>query len=270
MVSLKQAHDRALSERAQLDALYAHRLWLTNGKGLLVPLGDEKHGALSGNTVETIGAEQFVFTLAGAANFNAMDTPPKKIGIVPYLTPNGSDEWLETPNAAPWNDTAGVSEPSYTWIVWVRVAAGGTRSLWTKTPTFATTGTDWTLYLDGSERPTISVFDDSADAYIGRSDASELSQLWHQLGFTKSTGTTSAAITIYLDGVAVDDTDVESGAYVNQENGTNVVRIGAQSDGGALLQSPITGFVFVPGYVMSANYILRDFHLMRAAMKFKS
>lgn len=271
MVTLKQAHDRALSERAQLDALYAHRLWLTNGKGLLVPLGDEKHGALSGNTVETIGAEQFVFTLAGAASFNAMDTPPKKIGIVPYLTPNGSDEWLETPDAAPWNDTAGVSEPSYTWIIYVNVVAGAAiQVLWSKSPSVVTAaGTDWIWFITATERMNLRTFDDSVPARIGAVTTAALSG-WHQLAYTKSTTADATSFTASVDGVAVANNDESDGAYAEQEDGTTVVRIGAESDGGSPLDSPIALPLFVPGYVMSPNYILRDKHLMFAAMRFKT
>lgn len=272
MVLLEQAHDRVVSERVQLDDLYRARLALTNGKGLLVPLGDSKHGALSGATVTAIGAEQPVFTLAGAASFNVMDTPPKKIGIVPYLIPNGTDEWLETPDAGFWTDTAGVSEPSYTWIVYVNVVAGaGSPVIWAKSPSLsATTGTDWALSLNSAEQVLIRVFDDSANARIGLISDSALTSVWHQIVFTKSTIADATAFLYYLDGALTAHTDQTSGVYVEQENGATVVRIGAESDGGNPLNSPITGALFVPGYVMTPNFILRDWHLVNAAMNNKS
>lgn len=271
MVSLVQRHNAALSERAMLDSLYWHRLALTNGKGLLVPLGDSKHGALSGTTVKSIGAEQVTFALAGAASFNVMDTPPKKIGIIPYLTPNQSDEWLETPDAAFWNDTAGASEPSYTWIAYVEVVAGAAiQAIWTKTSVLDETGQDWAMFLGADEKPVIRIVDDSAAAYIGQVHDAAVSAAWHQIAFTKTTGTTSAILLSYLDGALIADTVSETGAYVGQEDGTTVVRLGAESDGGSPLGSSITGCMFAPGYVMSANYLLRDNNLMRAAMGFRT
>lgn len=271
MVTLTQAHDRALSERIQLDALYRARLALTNGKGLLVTPGDSKHGALSGSTVTTIGAEQVVFTQAGAANFNAWDTPPRKIGIVPYLTPNGSDEWLESPDASFWTDTAGASEPSYTFIVYVNVVAGASnQTLWSKTAAIDTTGTDWAFVLDSAEKALLRTFDDGNNGYISSLIDSALSEAWHQMAFTKTTGTSSAAFTAYVDGASVAETGSTAGTYTQGDDSTTVVRIGAESDGGLPLNSPFALPIFVPGYVMSANYILRDFHLMRAAMNFKT
>ncbi len=272
MVMLEQAHNRVLSERTQLDALYRARLALTNGKGLLVPLGDSKHGALSGNTVTAIGAEQPVFTLAGAANFNVMDTPPKKIGIVPYLTPNGTDEWLETPDAGFWTDTAGVSEPSYTWIMYLNVVAGAaSRAIWSKSPSISeTSGTDWYLFLNSSEQLKVRTFDDNANALIGARYNTALSEGWQQIAVTKSTTAAASAFLIYINGALVANVDETIGTYVAQEDGTTVVRIGAESDGGAPLNSPIMGCLFVPGYVMSPNYIRRDWHLVNAAMNNKT
>ncbi len=266
-LTLAQAHDRTLTERILLDQLYVQRLALTNGKGLIVPLGDLKHGVLTGTTVTGIGGEQPVFTLAGATSFNKMDTPPARQGIVPYLTPNQSDEWLESPDASFWTDTAGASEPSYTFICYVKVVAGASnQTIWAKTAAIDTTGTDWALVLDSAEKAFLRTFDDGNNGFISSLLDVALSEAWHQIAFTKTTGTTSGAFTAYVDAVSVAETGSTDGTYTEGDDSTTVVRIGAESDGGLPLGSPIALPLFVPGYVMSAAYIKRDFDMMKIAM----
>ncbi len=105
---------------------------------------------------------------------------------------------------------------------------------------------------------------------MGRQDDSVLSAAWHHLAFTKSTAAASSAFNIYVDAVDADDADSESGTYVQQENGSTVVRIGAESDGGNPLGSPLAGAdagpMFIPGQVLSLNQIKEDFRITSGPM----
>lgn len=255
----------------QRELLYAARLENLGPKATLVPIGDERYGALSGTTVKTLGDEQVTGTLA-SGNWNAMATPLRGSALVPVWTPDGANDWIEFADADFWTDTAdgtAPNEPSYTFIVWVNVIAGGAQRIWMKTAALGTTGTDWGFFLDSSERPNFLAHDDSANAFLGRRTGTALSG-WHHIVVTKSTGTTNAAIDIYVDAVVADSANNSGGTYVAQENGSTVVRIGAETDGGNPLFSPLAGGpagpLFIPGQVLSLNQIKEDDRTTRAAM----
>ena len=83
---------------------------------------------------------------------------------------------------------------------------------------------------------------------------------------------TSASVITYVDGEA-DRADNTSGTYVAQEDGTTVVRIGAESDNGRPNNLPIAGACLGPvfrqvgtGAVRTPDVIRRDYQLGRAAL----
>lgn len=271
MVLYDRGTDRDILIRRELG--YAERLENAGPKTLIVPIGDPRYGALSGNTLTTKGAQQVTGTLNGG-NWDAMDTPLRSTALIPIWTPNGTDDWIEFADADFWTDTAdgtAGNEPSLTIAIWVRTVFGSAiQLLWGKASGVGAGGTDWTVYMDANERPSAVAVDDSANALIGRRDGSQLSEAWHYLVFTKSTGTTTAAWKVFLDAVQVDDGNLSSGSYTAMENGSSVVRIGAESDGGNPLISPLAGAfcgpLFDPGQVWSANKITEDYRLTRAAL----
>ena len=187
---------------------------------------------------------------------------------------NGIDEWLETPDAPFWNDSAGLSEPSYCWAVWVDVVAGATdRVLWSKTPNIlAATWTDWVVYVFNTELFIAAVFDLSADASIA-SVSGGLADGWHHLAATKHDDSAlSSSVITYVDGEA-DRADTPTGTYVQQEDNTTVVRIGADASGGNLNTDPIAGGPLGPvfrqvgtGAVWTPDAIRRDYQLGRAVL----
>jgi len=258
-----------LYTRVQRELGYNRRIRNLGPKALIVPIGDERYGALSGSTLTTVGAQQVTGTLA-SGNWNAMATPLRGGNRVPIWRPDGTNDWIEFADADFWTDDASNAEPSYTWIFWLRVVAGAAKQvIWGKTPALGTTGTDWAMWLTGAEKIIQQIWDDDANAYIGRFYNTALSGFVH-IAITKSTGTTSAANKIYVDGVQRDDGDSEAGTYVNQENGTTVVRLGAESDGGNPLSSYLAGAdcgpLFIPGQVASINQIKEDFRITSGPM----
>ena len=253
---------------------YNARLDNAGPKALIVPIGDSYYGAMSGATVEVVGSQNGQTGGTGtlsSGNWNAMTTPLRDNQLIPIWRPDGT-EWIEFADAAFWNNTAGTSEPSYTWVLWVRVVAGAAvQILWAKTPNIgSSTGTDWAVYISTTEQPAVVGIDDSAGARIGRFDSTAMTETLHHLAFTKSTGIIDSAFSIYLDGVKVDSNDLTTGTYVTQEDGSTVVRIGAESDGGSPLASPLAGAhygpLFDPGQVWSLNKIKTDFRMGRAGI----
>lgn len=215
-----------------------------NSTGLLVPFGDRNHedSPTAPTKVTTTGAQQvdFTFTNSGRHLWETALTYEGP-GQIPMLHFDGSTDWMETPDAPHWNDTAGSSEPSYNLALWVFVIAGASQlGLFMKTPNPGTTGTDWAAFIDSSERFEFRVADDLNNAYIG-SRTSVLSPGWHWLTVTKhDDGITAASIITYVDGEA-NRSDNIAGSYTDQQDGTTVVRIGAESDGGSPNNNPIAG-----------------------------
>lgn len=244
--------------------------------GLLVPIGDPNDEPSDPTTVTTRGAEQVVFTYTNSgrhlwSTLLGYEGP----GQVPVLYFDGSTDWLETPDAAFWNDSAGASEPSYFWSCWVNVVAGvAQNALWAKTNTFAGSGQDWGSVIFTDETFSLRIFDDSAGAFIG-STTGALGNGWHYLAITKhDDGVDSASVITYVDGV-VDRADDTSGSYVQQEDGTGVVRIGSESDGGSQNSNSIAGGplgpVFIPvgtGTVPTANQILALYQSGRRMLEY--
>ncbi len=206
-----------------------------NDSGLQVPFGDpnDEDSPTAPTKVTTRGAEQVDFTYTNSGrHLWATALTYEGPGQIPVLNFDQSTDWAESPDAPFWNDTAGSNEPSYCWALWVFVVAGASiHSLFTKTPSLGTAGTDWGLLLGSTEVFTGRIYDDSAAAFIG-SLSSVLSGGWHYLVATKhDDAATSASVISYVDGEA-DRSDDADGTYVTQQDGTVVVRIGAESDGG--------------------------------------
>lgn len=256
-------------------ALYEARLDLLGVDAVLVPLGDTNHEAGDRTTVTTIGKEQVVFTYTEAVT--SFDTPPTVEGPahISVINFNQSDEWVETPDAGFWNDSAGSSEPSYTWILWVKVVAGGSgQALWTKSSALDQNGQDWAMYLNSSEKLVVRTIDDDATATIGRFYNTALSEAWHHIAVTKDDAASDQTdFTIYIDGEVITPSTTNTGSYIQQEDGTTVVRLGAESDGGSpiggLMAGGPLGPLFIPvgtGPLPTADIIRRDYQLGRAAL----
>lgn len=80
---------------------------------------------------------------------------------------------------------------------------------------------EYKLEFTSDSKLRFACYDESADAYVGRSYNTALATdntAWHTYITTKSATATSAACKIYRDGLNIDDTDYESGSYVAMEN----------------------------------------------------
>lgn len=212
-----------------------------------------------------VGGILATFTLAGAP----LAVPVAYEGLTPVFKLDGSAEWWETPNIVDgfWlggaDDTA-PQEPAYTWMFWVKVVVGATeQTLMAKTAASAGTGTDWYLSISGAESARVRNFDDSANQYIGQLSSTTLvAGIWVHVAITKLSAASSDDYLIYENGVLVasnDDELVSGAGYTAQENGTAVVRIGSESDGGAPYASTFAGGALGPSFstsVRSAEQVL--------------
>lgn len=152
-------------------------------------------------------------------------------GTSPFVTFNGSTELISTPDAAYFTTAAGGGSFSFGLAI-SPASISGTDTLWAKWhdgSVGGTAGREWRAFLaDG--KVTFEIYDETADAYIGRLFNTALAvNQWNHLVFTYdgTTGTASSDLKIYLNGAAVDDTNSESGVFVTMRNTASLVSIGA-------------------------------------------
>ena len=88
---------------------------------------------------------------------------------------------------------------------------------------------EWLLYTGTQKKIFFHMYDDSEDAYIGRTYGTSLAfyeNKWTHFVATYDGGTLSSGIKIYLNGNRVDDADSKSGSFVSVENLSQPVWIG--------------------------------------------
>jgi len=101
----------------------------------------------------------------------------------------------------------------------------------------ATTDTqlrEWRLYFDANGYPTFECYDESENAYIGRQDQTAFTTgAWKILAITYDGSGASSGIKIYIDGVQLDDANVQDGSYAAMEDTATQITIGSheQADG---------------------------------------
>jgi hypothetical protein len=82
--------------------------------------------------------------------------------------------------------------------------------------------------------------DDSASAYIGRSDATNLStNTWYHAVCIHDGSDVVGGIDIYLNGTAVDDTNITNGTYVTMESLSVDINIGSLDNQTKFLEGQI-------------------------------
>lgn len=157
---------------------------------------------------------------AAEAAINASTCSPGFSGASPYLTMDATHIW-DTPDIADMS----FAGPAAFSVFWVGSLTAFTtvRYLIAKC---AATQYEWALFTDAAAK--INFLNYGAldgSIYIGRlyNTALTADGLFHSFVATCTTGTTNAAVVIYMDGVAVDNTDNGSGVFVTSVDGTSLV-----------------------------------------------
>lgn len=93
---------------------------------------------------------------------------------------------------------------------------------------------EWRLFFDASGYPTIQLYDESADTWIGRQDQTAFTTgSWKVLVATYDGSGINAGCKLYIDGVQLDDADYANGAYVAMEAVTANLMVGALKNAAA-------------------------------------
>jgi hypothetical protein len=263
----------AAIEEAVRASLFEAVLDILGTGGTVAPLGDSKHGALTGTTLATVGDEQVTYTLSDAASFSVMDTVPGKKSLVPILDWNGSDEYVNTLDDSAWDGGNGSTDNAIIVGCWIKpdsVSGGG--YLFSK---FAPAATgDWALDI-ASSGPRFSVRDPSASKNARmQCDTDLVDGVWVFVVVTyDGTGGSNALADpncqIYIDGAKKSSTyDDDVGGYVAMEGSTNTLDIGADN-GDDFYDGKMAGGSLGPFFVkseLSADAILRLYEVGRRAL----
>tara|TARA_Y100000034_G_scaffold127804_1_gene181291 strand:+ start:11 stop:847 length:837 start_codon:yes stop_codon:yes gene_type:complete len=86
---------------------------------------------------------------------------------------------------------------------------------------------EWRFLLSGTNGyPRLELYDESANAYIGREDQTAITvDTWTMLSATHDGSGANTGINVQVDAVVLDDADSSSGTYVAMENTTAVLSI---------------------------------------------
>lgn len=86
---------------------------------------------------------------------------------------------------------------------------------------------EYTTYLSATNGyPTMELYDESANASIGRADNTALSSGFHLVGFTYDATEANSGINVFVDAVELDDADVSGGSYTAMEDLGTLPQIG--------------------------------------------
>ncbi len=244
--------------------------------GVIIPLGDTNHENVGRTTVTTIGEEQAVFTYSEA--LPDWDTPPyfKGPARIPILTFNGTDEEVDTPDAAFWSrDDAGGAN-GFSLRIWVNATnmAAAARCFIAKYDETVANQREWIFFHNADHTLRLFLFDESVDeaAYRNSDSAITMGSLRQFVATYDGRGSAAAAdgITLYEDGVVIASSPSGLGSYVGMEDLAGVVSLGRNIGGterwfeGEMAGGPL-GPLWVPGE-LTADQVLRLYQYERVAV----
>ena len=204
-------------------------------QGVILPL--MTNGQMDVQTFRTVGAQELLFTYS--KRLDAFTTAPTTIAGVPIVDFNGVDEGADTTDADFWTSPSGFSIG-----LWVNFDRTELTTLMAK---WVTNRREFQLDIDGGGKLAVLLYDDNANALIGRIDGSPQTGSWMFLVATYGGGVTAASAKIYTDGVRTDTAGTASGGgFTNIRNGSAQVELanhlGARSLDGRIAGGPIGPF----------------------------
>ena len=214
-------------------SLYAARLSLLGSTAVLVPMGDARDEAADATTVTSRGEEQVVFTYSEART--AFDSPAsfKGPGYIPLIPLNGTDEQLDTPDAAAFT-VIDSGNAGFTLEMWVNSTDNtDTQHLFGKFGG-SDAAREWLLFITAAGILTLEMKDPSVGVSATRTSDAAITQgsLIHiVVTYTGAGGATAAnGITFYVNGAVVASTANNNASYVAMEDTTAKPTIGSRSD----------------------------------------
>lgn len=144
----------------------------------------------------------------------------------PYYNFNGTSHYLYRTNDTDFDFGDAAVDQAFSIVACVYADNVASRQIIGKWD--ANNAREWRLFLDASGYPTIQLYDESIDKYIGRQDQTALVTTgWKVLVVTYDGSAICGGCKIYLDGVQVDDADYTDAGYVAMEAVTANLMVGA-------------------------------------------
>ncbi len=206
--------------------------------------------AQSGDTTSTTGKSRGEKVVTWSKSLAAFDTPVNTLGEGYAWTFDGVDEEGDTPDTDDLSFGDGASDNPGSWLALVNQATAEAAVIIAKEA--SASDEEWSLETDAAGKPQLVLTDESASATIGRKDNTALSGN-ALVGATYDGNKLASGISVYLNGVATDDTDVVAATYVAMEAGASKVQIAHHYSTPALFFTGSIGFVLVTGKELNAD-----------------
>ncbi|MDP6583573.1 MAG: hypothetical protein QF535_02875, partial [Anaerolineales bacterium] len=267
--SLYVGNNSIYFKEVQWDGLYVDVLNILGSTGTIIPMGDERHGALSAGTFTTTGSQQVTFTWSKAPD--GFDTAPGFQGIAPVITFDGNDEQADTPDAAYWRRGDAINDFPFSIGVWVNLVDGASsQTLLAKN---GNTKEQWWFHINDDETLELHVVDAGAGAKPHRdSDAAIGTGSWRFLVVTyggDGGDTAMDGVTLYNNGEVEASTATNVGAYTAMETGAQTVDVGSRGETDSFFESEMAGGPLGPFFVqknLTAAEVKQLYELGRNAL----
>ncbi len=153
-------------------------------------------------------------------------------GRATYYDFNGSSHYLYRTNDTDFNFGNALTDSAFSIVLCVNADAVASRQLIGKWD--VNNLREWRFFLDASGYPTLQLYDESIDKYIGRQDQTALTTAtWNVLVATYDGSGICAGCKIYIDGVQLDDADYTDAGYVAMEAINTNLMVGALKNAAA-------------------------------------
>ena len=164
---------------------------------------------------------RYARTLTFSESLRDFDAKPTRLGSGVAVRFNGTDEEADTPDVDGLSFGDGAVDQPFSVVALVKpdsIAAERTiLARWDENS--GGQSREFRFYHTGAGFPVIELYDESANAYIGRQDQTALSTSAYSLLVTTYDGSgASTGVAIYVDAALVDDADSVSGSYTAMEN----------------------------------------------------
>ena len=150
-------------------------------------------------------------------------------GRATYYDYNGTSYYLYRADDADFTFGDGSTDEAFSIVACVNPDGVTSRTIMAKwDATTAAEAREWKFGFDASGYPTMTLYDESANAYIGRQDQTAFATgTWKVLVATYDGGGSASGVKIYIDGVQLDDADVTDGTYVAMEDTATQLTVGS-------------------------------------------
>jgi len=145
---------------------------------------------------------------------------------------SGSSQYVDLGDSGDFTFGNGSTDSPFSMMMWVCMDDATNFFLFNKDD-FGGAGTqrEYRWFVNGSDKISMVLIDNSAGFYIGRNYNTALTSYqgqWIHVAVTYDGSSSSSGIKIYVNGSRVDDTNENSGAYVAMENKSTALQIGAR------------------------------------------